>query len=317
MSRRPARPPLGGPPYTGPTQGMNGVQQPDGLQRQGGVSLQVKQQLGWAEFMSLTAFRRAYVTNSIDGGLVPDPDYVLAIRIVETHRQVSQEFQLLSAPESPFKWVGGAYLFYADGKYDPISVTGGLIAPFSFFNTYSDQTAKSAALYGQVTHELFAATNLTLGARYTSERRSFTGTDTQGFIDGSYAGPPTTDSQARTFSKPTWRIALDRKFATNVLGYISYDRGFKSGGFNDDLVPTSSFAPETLDAYQVGAKTDWLGNRLRINTAAFWYKYKNIQAVTFPAGLGGDLQWRGGPALWSGPRHRYGPHGSIDGEGGR
>ncbi len=41
-------------------------------------------------------------------------------------------------------------------------------------------------------------------------------------------------------SKLTWRIALDHHFGENILGYISNNRGFKSGGF-DLLSPSTPY----------------------------------------------------------------------------
>jgi iron complex outermembrane recepter protein len=281
----PGTTPLGGPPYTGPTQGMDGYVQPDALQRQGGISVQLKQQLDWAEFMSLTAFRRSYMNTSIDGGLVTDPAYVLNIDIIEPHRQITQEFQLLSPSSSRVTWVAGAYFFYADAKYNPINVSGGLLDPLAFFDVFSEQKSKSAAVYGQATTEVLPATDLTVGLRYTVERRDYEGVEILGNPDGTLAGPPFTDSAQQTFQKPTWRFSLDHKFSDAILGYVSYNRGFKSGGFNDDLVPTTPYAPETLDAYEIGSKADLAAKRLRLNVAAFYYNYKNMQAVTYPAGL--------------------------------
>ncbi len=281
----PGTTPLGGPPYTGPTQGINGYDQPDGIQRQGGVSLQLKQKLGWADFMSLTAFRRTYMNVSEDGALVTDPDYVLNIDIIEPHKQVTQEFQLLSPESSAIKWVAGVYLYYADAKYAPISVTGGLLYPLGYFDVWSDQKSKSAAAFAQATTEVLPDTDLTVGLRYTAERREYDGVEILGNLNGTLAGPPATDSAEQTFQKPTWRLSLDHKLTDTLLGYASYNRGFKSGGFNDDLVPTTRYAPETLDAYEIGTKADVLSHRLRVNTAGFYYNYKNMQDVTYPAGL--------------------------------
>ena len=66
------------------------------------------------------------------------------------------------------------------------------------------------------------------------------------------------------------------------MAYISYNRGFKSGGFD----PTSttaplSFKPEVLDAYEVGLKSELLDRHLRINGAAFYYDYRDVQLNTY------------------------------------
>jgi iron complex outermembrane receptor protein len=67
------------------------------------------------------------------------------------------------------------------------------------------------------------------------------------------------------------------------MAYASYNRGFKSGGFNDYLSP-QTYQPEVLDAYEIGVKSDLFDRRLQFNAAFFYYDYKNIQAVEYPQG---------------------------------
>ena len=148
----------------------------------------------------------------------------------------------------------------------------------------ADQRTNSYAVFGQATVPLGSDTNLTGGIRYTIEKRSIAGqinlTLANGFGFPAYPGGL---SQEQTFRKPTWRVSLDHQFG-DVLGYASYNRGFKSGGFNPQLDGTS-FKPEVLDAYELGAKATLLGNRLRFNPAFFYYDYSNIQVPLFePSG---------------------------------
>ncbi|HLZ98693.1 MAG TPA: TonB-dependent receptor, partial [Steroidobacteraceae bacterium] len=61
--------------------------------------------------------------------------------------------------------------------------------------------------------------------------------------------------------------------------------GFKSGGFNDYLLPILTYKPETLEAYEIGTKTDLFERRAQLNVSLFDYLYKNIQAVEYPQGV--------------------------------
>jgi iron complex outermembrane receptor protein len=62
----------------------------------------------------------------------------------------------------------------------------------------------------------------------------------------------------------------------------------KSGGFNAPLLPTAIFvtdeflnyAPERLDAYEVGAKLDFAGGKARLNASGYYYDYQNCQAFS-------------------------------------
>ncbi len=62
------------------------------------------------------------------------------------------------------------------------------------------------------------------------------------------------------------------------MGYVSFNRGFKSGGYNL-LTPDNAFEPEKLDAYEAGLKTELFDRRLRLNIAGFYYNYSNQQVV--------------------------------------
>jgi iron complex outermembrane receptor protein len=77
---------------------------------------------------------------------------------------------------------------------------------------------------------------------------------------------------------------LDHEFAPEVNVYASYNRGIKSGGFAVFEPGSKGYAPEQLDAYEVGVKTDLFGHKLFLNISGFYYDYKNIQVTQ--AGVG-------------------------------
>ena len=84
------------------------------------------------------------------------------------------------------------------------------------------------------------------------------------------------------YNRFTPRVSLDQQFGPDVLGYVSFNRGFKSGGFNPGvygptLVGGSTFLPEQLDAYELGIKSTLWDQRVRLNAAAFYYNYSDIQ----------------------------------------
>ncbi|HLZ99150.1 MAG TPA: TonB-dependent receptor plug domain-containing protein, partial [Steroidobacteraceae bacterium] len=166
----PGTQPPGDVPYTGDPQGMNGIYDPYGVLNQGGASIQVRHDLGFAEFVSLTGFRRSAVVESFDGGLTRNPLDVLNLIINETHTQATQEFQLNAAAQSRVKWSTGVFFYDADGKSNPLVITTlGLFGPppSGYYNIYdfSDQKTYSGAAYAQATAEIAPATNLTGGLR--------------------------------------------------------------------------------------------------------------------------------------------------------
>jgi len=79
-----------------------------------------------------------------------------------------------------------------------------------------------------------------------------------------------------------------------VLAYLSYAKGFKSGGFNGRPTPNGSgqfnaitpYDPETLDSYEAGVKSEWLDKRVRANLALFYSNYKGIQLLALDPATG-------------------------------
>ncbi len=184
----------------------------------------------------------------------------------------------------------------------------------------SDQANESTswALYGQAAYALAdGRANLVAGLRYSSEEKDWT-TSAQAYLDafGSAAGTvaalpflntiedlnnwpsiavATTNYDAVTTSD-SWtnvsgKLALDYRFQDGVFGYASISTGFKSGGFSGGARTPErarrSFEPEEAINYEVGLKSDLLNGRLRINTAAFFTDYQDLQVTRFyrPVGL--------------------------------
>jgi len=62
--------------------------------------------------------------------------------------------------------------------------------------------------------------------------------------------------------------------------YANLARGFKSGGFNVGFGDGSQYDPETLTSFELGFKSTFEGGT-RLNGAAFYYDYEDLQALTF------------------------------------
>jgi iron complex outermembrane receptor protein len=243
---------------------------------QGGVSLDLKHDFGGVKLDSITAYRKVKFDVFFDVDSLPE--FFSKSRKIERDHQFSQEVHLLSPDTGPFKWVVGAYYFKGFSSYDPQSI----ITPATTRLVFSRQRAESFAVFAQSTWQFAKDTSLTTGIRYTWETKKFDGHAEVTPVGGTTTFPPPVVGK-EVAKKPTWRLALDHKFSDTVLGYISYNRGFKSGGFSPQQVtpPLVSFKPEVLDAFEAGLKSDLLDHHLRINAAAFYYDYKEIQLVAF------------------------------------
>lgn len=263
--------------------------------KSGGVSAKADWELSPAfTLTSITAWRKSRYHNVFDGDITRTVARI--IDSTQVDEQFSQELQLLSGPASPFTWVLGTYLYDAKGRFDPniLFLDGPARAAPGPFNgvaqniTVSEQKVFSIAPYAQATVEILEGTRLTLGARYTYEKRQQDGVSRSFSPTGAQMGPTLTTPAANkeiTANKLTWRIALDHQFGPDVLGYVSYNRGFKSGGSNATQVTAAFYGPEELDAYEAGVKSTLFGRRVRLNGAAFYYDYKNVQVASVAGGI--------------------------------
>jgi iron complex outermembrane receptor protein len=95
-----------------------------------------------------------------------------------------------------------------------------------------------------------------------------------------------------TWEEFTPKIGLDFRLNDNVLTYISYSEGFRSGGFNgrnQNLANIGPFDPEFVENWEIGMKGDFFNNTLRLNLAAFTNKYDDKQEeIIEPDGFGGS-----------------------------
>ena len=75
-----------------------------------------------------------------------------------------------------------------------------------------------------------------------------------------------------------WRLGLDCDLTPNSLVYVSVATGHKSGGFNDNAkanVVAPTYKPESLYAFELGSKNEFLNKKLRVNAAVFDYEYQD------------------------------------------
>ncbi|KRB91208.1 MULTISPECIES: TonB-dependent receptor [unclassified Sphingomonas] len=253
----------------------------EGIQtKQGGASLHVDHDFGGISLVSISSWRKSKVVQSFDNDATPAVVLDAYIDSQRT-RTYSQELQLLSDPSANLKWIVGA--FFLDDRSSFAAPNGlGLFGSGVGTAVLIQNTIKtrSYSAFGELTVPLGESTEITGGIRYTSDKRTIFGkTDV---LTASVPGAPLLVSvpspeQSSREKKPTWRLVVNHDFAPDVMGYVSYNRGFKSGNFNAVTATDAPFKSETVDAYEVGLKSKLFDNRLRFNAAGFYYKYNNLQ----------------------------------------
>ena len=254
-----------------------------------GFSGRLDQDFDFARFVSISAYREAVNNFAIDNdGSVTD---ILRSEVHNETKTFSQEFQLLAPAGQPLQWILGLYYYQAKAGFLPLRASGLLQAGTGGFNELvSVQKLNTYAGFGEVNFEVLPDTKLTLGVRYTDDHFNLEATRTN--AAGAIIVGPIEASDS--FDKFTYRAVLDHHLSQDVMAYASYSRGFKSGGYNVQT-PTITVggvaqvappvAPEVLDAFEVGLKTELFGKRLRLNSALFYYSYDNMQVTVVGNGI--------------------------------
>lgn len=260
-----------------------------------GGSLKIEQELEFADLVSISAYQRQKDSWLAAGQIVPTP--TIAYTLVPRVRQFTQEVQVKSKQDSAFDWIVGAYYMYNKAGYNPTRVYGdniclsfgfpqGCVGPLLqtpnfatgvYYDITGIQTIKSYSGFGQTTfHVIPESTNITLGLRYTADKVSGVGPQ-------SFTSVPTgtvslgTFRDNETFKKLTYKVAVDHKFGEDVLGYVSFSRGYKSGTYNTLPLADAPVRPEVVQAYEVGLKSEFFDRRLRVNLALFQNDITDLQ----------------------------------------
>ncbi|MGA0602399.1 TonB-dependent receptor [Caulobacter sp. KR2-114] len=160
----------------------------------------------------------------------------------------------------------------------------------AYFESLNPYTLTSKAIFGEVYWNITPDLKLTGGFRYTSDHKVFDANTSASNLLSPVGGPPGSPAfgiqfltpQSLTFNEPTGRVNLDwtpkLSFTDATLVYASYSHGYKGGGFNPpNLISVAPYAPEFVDALELGTKNTLLNHTLTLNLTGFYYDYKNYQ----------------------------------------
>jgi outer membrane receptor protein involved in Fe transport len=248
-------------------------------------------------------------------------------RLGEAYAQWSQELRLTAPAARRWSWMVGLHAqgtrfssFESIGvPYDsPLGIFAAAL-PGTEPLRRNRQRGAAWAGFAQISRQLRDTVRLTLGGRYTQERKSATRTlDIQalgtqapvpdprapllyysafGMYSRQLAGlsvapdvtlPGHDLSGQRSERQFTPALTLEWDAPANVLLYASASRGFKGGGFDARANNPFSFefAPEHATAFELGAKGRHYGGALEVNAALYVTHYENLQVSQFDGALG-------------------------------
>jgi iron complex outermembrane receptor protein len=202
----------------------------------------------------------------------------------------SQELRLTSPSGEKLDYVVGLYysyqksdthtpVFIGDGLADILGIPHG----WQSFDQRADVTTDGYAAFANATYHLSDQWALTVGGRYTYEQKdlNFQQFDPNGLGFVPNIGP-LTDDYARGEFTPT--VSLMHALNSSWNLYATYSSGYKSGGFNVDVLSTVnnvSFDAERVDNFELGAKAALFDGRAQANLAVFYMDYKDLQVTQY------------------------------------
>jgi iron complex outermembrane recepter protein len=230
-------------------------------------------------FKSITAYRSVEALGFRDGD--NSPHVIAQTKDTWDHEQLSQELQLAgTAASDVVDWIVGLYYFEEQGT----NLNFVDFAPV-FIQSGGSVDNDSWAAFGQATWRFAERWSLTGGLRYTDETKRFT-PDQFVIADRGTGLPPGTpllpSVEAETsISELTPMVNLAFRWSDDAMTYVTYSEGFKSGGFTQRVFPplpaVPSFDPEFARSYEIGTKLTAFDDRLRLNGAAFFTDYEDLQ----------------------------------------
>lgn len=260
--------------------------------------------LGAAELKSITAYRNLKWSDGLDLDGSPFP--VAATQRFSDYDAFSQELQLAGeAFGDRLNYVLGAFYFTESAETrNPQRYFGGATDLDSNYGSNTD----AFALFAQADVDLTERLQLTLGARYTHEKKDISRffRINQDLANGIVAplvvaDLPTGSVPDATFEDFSPAATLSYEVTDDIYVYARYARGFKSGGFNGEsnvfAAPTpdcpsgalelcAPYRPEVVNSYEIGLKSQFLDNRLILNLAAFRNDIEDMQLSVFTATTG-------------------------------
>lgn len=237
--------------------------------------LEANFEVGRGTVTSITGYREVDYASSGDGDGT-ELEFSSAYNATD-QKQFSQELRYASTLfDDRLNYTAGLYYFQQnqDQKYW-----------LHFFDTLAtrpsgelDHKVASAFVHGDF--ELVPDLYLTAGLRYTWERKDVKAArgpnECDEFFNCSYSF-----RDDKSWSDFTPKVGLSWHITPDTMAYASWTKGFRSGGYNTRVTGANEspgpYEPETVHAYEIGVKSDFLNQRARINLSAFINKYDDLQ----------------------------------------
>lgn len=302
-----------------------------------GISSTASLDIGGSTLKLINSYR-VWQNDQLDGDIIYFPVSLASRRSLFDSKSHNHELQFISPErewlDGRFDMVAGLYYFEEDFALGEVlnmgssfcnvlvpagpgrtacsnyyASTGGIGAT----NQSVFQNVRSVAAYAQGNLHLSDALTLTLGGRWTNDRKSGTYAQTSSPFTQTLRAPEALTYPGIDESRFTYRINLSYTPSDDVLIFATHSTGYKSSGYNSgggvpslstfdglgNLVSTKRlFDRETVDNYELGIKSSWLDRAVRANLTLYrmdiaGFQDRAFDGVSFVVRNAGNLRQQG------------------------
>ena len=305
--------------------------QPSLADRQWGIASAVAWDVGAGYDLRLIDAYRSWRDDQTDGDVVFTPLDLLNRHGVFASDSQSHELQLIS-PKSALlggrlDFVSGLYYFAERYETSEVLDLGTQLCGFIYGSSPAalagcnagaqaaatvglfDQRAESVAAYGQANFALTTALTLTVGARYTRDRKSavFVQMAENPFVGAGVLRAPETARMSFSDGRPNWLADLSWRITPDVMAFVGYSTGYKSGGFNNAGgaaalgAANRTFRSETSRDVELGLKSTFFDHHVRIDADLYQtdlldFQDRSFNGLAFVIRNAGNVRARGAEA---------------------
>jgi len=291
------------------------------------ASLNLQYQMGPLTLTSITGYTNLFAANYFNA--TRDFQSTLTAGLGERDHTISEEVRVQSSYDGPVNFTIGG--FFEDAhRNNPYNSMFGFVGfdaangnSVTTFKNDFNATGKTYSLFGQLRWKIVDPLELSAGVRYTHETKGTT--FIQEYLNPlgvafGFAPAGSTLDVHNSFSNWSPEITLRYKPTDNVMAYVAYKTGYKSGGISATTTISAAqildpsplkFNPEISRGFEAGIKAQLLNRTLRFDLTAYRYEFTDLQLTSIQntafsirnagkartTGIEGSIVWQATPEL--------------------
>ncbi len=248
------------------------------------TGLTASARLGWADLVTSSSILDRRIEAKYDASfawhdLTGFPQGAAPFDYARRILSFTHETRLASPDDQRFKWLVGVYASHRDETFrstltGPDALADSVLARME----QRDDSADEYAAFADASYDITPSLSVGAGLRVFHAWHKVDA-DVAGFL----SGPPEAFDDSTSQSGVMPKLVLSYRTNSGTTLYAQYSQGYRLGGLNVDGPPDATgerdhdFDSDLLSNYEVGTKLSVFEDRVRINLAAYYVLWKNVQ----------------------------------------